>query len=119
MSRALTSTTTYPINQILKTISNFFKCKLNCFSYGCSVFFLVMGPLLRTADQGADTLVWLAAADTPLESNGLFWLDRRARSTHKLPSTKRSDTPEQRQRLWSWVSETCGIEPTVLDSVGP
>jgi len=75
------------------------------------IFSKVMGPLLRTADQGADTLVWLAAADTPLESNGLFWLDRRARNTHKLPSTKRSDTTEQRERLWSWVSETCGHEP--------
>ena len=74
-------------------------------------FSKIMGPLLRTADQGADTLVWLAAADTPLESNGLFWLDRRPRGTHKLPSTRRSDTLEQRERLWAWVSATCGIEP--------
>jgi len=73
-------------------------------------FSRIMGPLLRTADQGADTLVWLAADDSPLESNGLFWLDRRARSTHKLRGTKRSDTTERRERLWSWVGETCGIE---------
>jgi len=82
-------------------------------------FSKLMGPLLRTADQGADTLVWLAAARTPLESNGLFWLDRRVRSTHKLRSTKRSDTPEQRDRLWSWVGETCGIEPPVSGWAGP
>jgi NAD(P)-dependent dehydrogenase (short-subunit alcohol dehydrogenase family) len=82
-------------------------------------FSKVMGPLLRSAEQGADTLVWLAADDSPLESNGLFWLDRRARSTHKLRSTKRSDTPERRERLWSWVGETCGIEPTVPDSADP
>jgi dehydrogenase/reductase SDR family protein 12 len=82
------------------------------------VFSKVMGPLLRTADQGADTLVWLAAAETPLESNGLFWLDRRARNTHKLPATKRADTAERRDRLWSWVSETCGHQPPVSGSVG-
>lgn len=82
-------------------------------------FSKVMGPLLRTADQGADTLVWLAAADSPLESNGLFWLDRRPRSTHKLRRTKRPDTPERRQRLWSWVSETCGSEPAASDCVNP
>lgn len=76
-------------------------------------FSKIMGPLLRTADQGADTLVWLSAADTPLESNGLFWLDRRARSIHKLPSTKRSDNLGRREQLWSWVSETCGVEPRI------
>jgi dehydrogenase/reductase SDR family protein 12 len=63
----------------------------------------VMGPLLRDADQGADTLVWLAADPEPLTHNGGFWLDRRLRSIHKLPSTKRSDTPERRDRLWNWV----------------
>ena len=39
-------------------------------------FSKVVGPLLRTADQGADTLVWLAADNAALESDGLFWLDR-------------------------------------------
>jgi NAD(P)-dependent dehydrogenase (short-subunit alcohol dehydrogenase family) len=63
----------------------------------------VMGPLLRDADQGADTLVWLAADPEPLTHNGGFWLDRRLRSIHKLPTTKRSDTPERRDRLWNWV----------------
>ena len=63
----------------------------------------VMGPLLRDADQGADTLVWLAADPEPLTQNGGFWLDRRLRSIHKLPGTKRSDTPERRDRLWTWV----------------
>jgi NAD(P)-dependent dehydrogenase (short-subunit alcohol dehydrogenase family) len=72
-------------------------------------FAKVMGPLLRTPDQGADTLVWLAADDEPLESNGLFWLDRRPRSIHKLPTTKRTDTPERRERLWEWVAATAGV----------
>ena len=76
-------------------------------------FSKVMGPLLRTPDQGADTLVWLAADDVPLESNGQFWLDRRPRSIHKLPTTKKSDTAERRKQLWDWVAETAGAEPSM------
>lgn len=76
-------------------------------------FSKVMGPLLRTPEQGADTLVWLAVDDAPLASNGKFWLDRRQRSIHKLPSTKKSDTPERRAQLWDWVARTAGIEPSL------
>jgi NAD(P)-dependent dehydrogenase (short-subunit alcohol dehydrogenase family) len=69
----------------------------------------IVGPLLRTPDQGADTLVWLAADDgEPLATTGRFWLDRRPRSVHKLPSTRRSDTPERRARLWAWCEERAG-----------
>ena len=76
-------------------------------------FSKLMGPLLRTPAQGADTLVWLAADDVALASNGKFWLDRRQRSIHKLPSTKESDTPERRAELWDWVALTAGIEPSL------
>ena len=68
----------------------------------------VVGPLLRTPDQGADTLVWLAADDEPLRSTGKFWHDRQVRGTHRLPATRRSDTPERRQRLWNWCTEMTG-----------
>ncbi|MDH3682569.1 MAG: SDR family NAD(P)-dependent oxidoreductase [Acidimicrobiia bacterium] len=81
-------------------------------------FSKVMGPLLRTADQGADTLAWLAADEAALESNGIFWLDRRPRSTHKLRSTRTSDTPERRDRLWAWVTDTAGHEPSLPDATG-
>ncbi|MSO79909.1 MAG: SDR family NAD(P)-dependent oxidoreductase [Acidimicrobiia bacterium] len=76
-------------------------------------FSKVMRPLLRSPEQGADTLVWLAADDLPLRSNGGFWLDRRPRRTHKLSRTKNADTPDRRRRLWAWVSDTCGNEPTL------
>jgi NAD(P)-dependent dehydrogenase (short-subunit alcohol dehydrogenase family) len=72
----------------------------------------VVGPLLRTPLQGVDTLVWLGADDgAPLERNGRFWLDRHERSIHKLPTTRRSDTPERRHRLWDWVVEAGGVDP--------
>jgi dehydrogenase/reductase SDR family protein 12 len=70
----------------------------------------VLGPLLRTPADGADTLVWLAADDeVPLRESGLFWLDRRPRTLHRLASTRRSDTPEERARLWSWVERASGF----------
>jgi NAD(P)-dependent dehydrogenase (short-subunit alcohol dehydrogenase family) len=69
----------------------------------------VMGPLLRSPLQGADTLLWLAADDgPPLETNGKFWLDRRVRSVHKLPSTRKTDTSQRREALWRWVTNAAG-----------
>ena len=41
------------------------------------------GPLLRDAEGGADTTVWLAAAE-PQPPSGQLWHDRRARPTHLL-----------------------------------
>ncbi len=77
---------------------------------GLPTFAKVMGPFLRTPEQGADTLVWLSADDTPLTSNGRFWLDRVPRSIHKLPTTKLTDTRERRERLWNRVAETAGAD---------
>ncbi|MEZ5341461.1 MAG: SDR family NAD(P)-dependent oxidoreductase [Acidimicrobiales bacterium] len=68
-------------------------------------FSKIMGPFLRTPAQGVDTLVWLAADDEALSTNGCFWLDRRQRSLHKVFTTRRSDTPARRERLWDWVAE--------------
>jgi NAD(P)-dependent dehydrogenase (short-subunit alcohol dehydrogenase family) len=66
----------------------------------------VTGPLLRDAAQGADTLVWLAADDgAPVDTTGRFWLDRRPRPIHRLASTRRSDSPDERRRLWDWCAE--------------
>lgn len=65
----------------------------------------IVGPLLRSPQQGADTMLWLALDDgEPLATTGKFWLDRHQRSIHKLPSTRSSDTPERRQQLWDWVA---------------
>jgi dehydrogenase/reductase SDR family protein 12 len=69
----------------------------------------VVGPLLRSPAEGADTLIWLASDDsTPLETGGLFWHDRRPRPTHRLERTRRADTPEERERLWQWVASRSG-----------
>ncbi|MCU0310824.1 MAG: SDR family NAD(P)-dependent oxidoreductase [Acidimicrobiales bacterium] len=75
-------------------------------------FRTLTGPLLRSPDQGADTIVWLAADDgEPLATTGRFWHDRRVRATHRLPATRRADTPEERDRLWAWCVEHAGVDP--------
>jgi NAD(P)-dependent dehydrogenase (short-subunit alcohol dehydrogenase family) len=58
----------------------------------------IMGPLLRSPEQGSDTIVWLAAAPGPAEVTGRFWCDRHVRSTHRLARTH--ETAEERDRLW-------------------
>ncbi len=69
----------------------------------------IVGPLLRTPEQGIDTLVWLAADDgPPLAHTGAFWHDRRIRPIHKLRSTKRSDTAARRDQLWEAVADLAG-----------
>jgi NAD(P)-dependent dehydrogenase (short-subunit alcohol dehydrogenase family) len=71
----------------------------------------VLGPLLRTPEQGADTLVWLAADPAATAGSGRFWLDRRTRAIHRLPTTRRSDTPSRRAALWSSCAELAGLDP--------
>ena len=69
-------------------------------------FHRIVGPLLRSAEEGADTIVWLGAAVAPGQSSGDFWHDRRRRPTHRVPWTK--ETPEDRERLWSECERLTG-----------
>jgi NAD(P)-dependent dehydrogenase (short-subunit alcohol dehydrogenase family) len=65
------------------------------------VFRKVTGPIIRTPEQGADTIVWLGAAPEPAERSGLFWHDRRPRPTHyRLGASPDSDG--DREGLWSY-----------------
>ena len=74
----------------------------------------VMGPLLRSADEGADTIVWLVASDEPAASTGRFWHDRKPRSPYHVPRTR--ETPGDRERLEANVD--AAIAPFRLPSVG-
>ena len=51
---------------------------------GLPGFRTLLGPILRSPEEGADTIVWLAAAEEPGRVTGKFWLDRAPRSTTKL-----------------------------------
>jgi dehydrogenase/reductase SDR family protein 12 len=69
-------------------------------------FYKLTRPLLRTPQQGADTIVWLGAADEPGGSTGLFWHDRRPRPTHLLPWTR--ETAQEREQLWAQCAQLSG-----------
>jgi dehydrogenase/reductase SDR family member 12 len=65
-------------------------------------------PILRSAEQGADTVVWLAAADPGLLGSGRFWHDRRPRPEYLLPWTRETD-PAAPARLWDCLAESAGL----------
>lgn len=69
-------------------------------------FHTLMGPLLRDAGVGADTIVWLAATEPP-PRGGQFWHDRAPRPTHYLPATR--DNAAERERLWRHVLDATGL----------
>jgi dehydrogenase/reductase SDR family protein 12 len=61
-------------------------------------FHAITRGFLRTPDQGADTIVWLAASDAAARVGRGFFFDRRPRLTHWLPSTRESK--QERRALW-------------------
>jgi dehydrogenase/reductase SDR family member 12 len=69
----------------------------------------LMRPLLRDADQGADTIVWLATAAEPASRSGLFWHDREPRRTHRFPWTR--ETEAERRQLWDECARLARLEP--------
>ena len=65
------------------------------------------GPILRDAEGGADTTVWLTAVE-PAPTGGGLWHDRRVRPTSLLRRTVPTDA--QRQRIWDWSRDAAGLE---------
>ena len=64
------------------------------------LFHSITKPVLRSAEAGADTIVWLADVDAKeLGSNGGFWLA-------KIPGTSASRS--ERDRLWQWCEDNSG-----------
>ena len=70
----------------------------------------VMGPILRTPAEGADTIVWLATALRSELGSGRLFLDRRPRPFDRVPWTRLDAT--ERRALWDEVvRRTGGEEP--------
>ncbi|MGB3698446.1 MAG: SDR family NAD(P)-dependent oxidoreductase [Gordonia sp. (in: high G+C Gram-positive bacteria)] len=69
-------------------------------------FKTVAGPLLRSAEEGADTALWLTATSETLPS-GRFWHDREIRPLHYLPGTRFSEA--DRRAIWRTVSAAAGV----------
>jgi hypothetical protein len=79
-------------------------------------FYGLMGPILRTPAQGADTIVWLAADLAPAGISGWLFLDRRARPFDRLPSTRTS--PADRELLFDIVAELARTASPVASRAG-
>ena len=73
---------------------------------GLPGFRTLLGPILRSPEEGADTIVWLAAAEEPGRLTGKFWLDRAPRSTTKLVPS--GATLEEREKLWALCERLTG-----------
>jgi NAD(P)-dependent dehydrogenase (short-subunit alcohol dehydrogenase family) len=61
------------------------------------LFLRLTKPFLRTPEEGADTIVWLAAAPEAAGVSGALWLDREPHPAAVLPGT--AGTDEQRRWL--------------------
>jgi dehydrogenase/reductase SDR family protein 12 len=71
----------------------------------------LVGPLLRDADEGADTIVHLALAPRAALAPGRLWHDRRVRSEHRVPWT----LPARGEvaALWARLVRDADIRPTI------
>ncbi|MBV9487205.1 MAG: SDR family NAD(P)-dependent oxidoreductase [Frankiaceae bacterium] len=66
----------------------------------------LLGPSIRTPEQGADTVVWLAAAPEGGQVSGELWHDRMRRTKHYLPWTR--ETAADRKRLFDICDDLTG-----------
>jgi dehydrogenase/reductase SDR family protein 12 len=71
-------------------------------------FSRALGPLLRTPEEGSDTLVWLASAREAAATSGQLWLDRRPRGLHRLARTRESKV--ERDYLLATCAELAGVD---------
>lgn len=71
-------------------------------------FYTLMKPILRTPEQGADTIVWLAVAREVTDTTGEFWFDRRPHIIDALPGTR--STPGECKQLVKALEGISGIE---------
>ena len=76
-------------------------------------FYRLMKPILRTPDEGVDTLVWLAAATQAQTLSGGLFLDRRPRPFDRVPATRLS--AHDRRCLWERVIELADVPDPAPD----
>jgi len=78
-------------------------------------FYRLMGPVLRSPAEGADTIVWLATDPRAGGLSGGLFLDRRPRPFDRAPLTRLSAA--DRRRLWDLVVERTGAADPLPDRV--
>ena len=75
----------------------------------------VVGPFLRTPEEGADTAIWLASDKAVDGESGKFWFDRRSVATHLTDRTR--ETEMERDVLWANLVALTGAELDVNSSL--
>jgi NAD(P)-dependent dehydrogenase (short-subunit alcohol dehydrogenase family) len=79
-------------------------------------FHRVTKRVLRTPEEGADTIVWLAAATEAGHVSGEFWLDRRPHAKHVWPGTR--ETPAERRELLKALA-AFALRQSAEPAIGP
>lgn len=74
-------------------------------------FHSLTGPLLRSPEAGADTIVWLAASPQAELEPGRLWMDRRPRPEHRVPWTRGG--PGEPAELYELCATLTGVKPAV------
>jgi NAD(P)-dependent dehydrogenase (short-subunit alcohol dehydrogenase family) len=78
---------------------------------GLPVFYKVTRQLLRSPEEGADTVVWLCACPRLQGEDSGFWFDRRRVSPFLVPGTRHAHSEEE--RLWAavegWADRGAGV----------
>jgi dehydrogenase/reductase SDR family protein 12 len=79
-------------------------------------FSRALGPILRTPEEGVDTLVWLATSSRAAATSGQLWLDRRPRPIHRLARTR--DSRVERRFLLAECARLAGLATPALAGGG-
>ena len=69
----------------------------------------ILKSILRDAESGADTAIWLVAKRPSQPEEELVWFDRAVRTAHVYPHTR--TTRETPQSLVAWLEAELGRGP--------
>ncbi len=68
----------------------------------------IMGPILRSPEEGADTLVWLGSSPDVTRETGMLWFDRAPRKHYVVPGTRH--TSEEERALWTQCCDATDVD---------
>ena len=75
-------------------------------------FHQLIGGWLRSAAEGVDTILWLAAAPDARDTTGRLFLDRRERPFDRIPSTRLTAADRAAAVGRAWWSSTGEADPS-------
>jgi hypothetical protein len=70
-----------------------------------ALFFRLGKPFMRTPEQGADTLIWLASSSDVEGVSGKYFSDRK-----EIEAKEFAHDPAARRRLWEISEELTGLK---------